>query len=653
MKKLFVAILLIFTFFSASAYASEGVPAVYFNGSAISSSDAFVSVDSTLYIDLKTIPLIFGIKMSVVADGDVFTFSNFVRNVTYDTDSGTMNIGDKNSFLSAVYPGEFPSYTANGKIYAPINMICTAFHYDIRNDERRNSVYISSYKYEIGLFNNDGTAIAYRSGNFGLVSRDGTRLTKFDYDAISNYDNPSLFRVTRNHRIGLCNSEGEALTDLIYDEITYESPDRIYLEKNNSKGVCDGYGNIIIPVKFDDVIYCDNKIAMIKNGRYWYVYDARYDTCSDKPYDEVYRITAGIHSDNPMIKGYYVVRNNKWGCVDSFGNTVIDIVYEGLDKFDNSGRARVVKDGKMGIIDCGGRIIIPVAYDYIYPFGNLSVTVAQVGNKYGVLSTTGEIVVPFEYDYLYSFNDSHSAVAYKDGKFGLVATDGTLVTEFKYEYMDDFKNNLAIAYDGGYGYIDHYGNEVIPCTHEEVKQGTTLSVFLKKDDKWALYSPTGHQYTGFDFEDAGAFSNGLSAVSVLTEEGELYGYVNDSGDVIIPFKYNQAQQFKYGKAIVRSGRYSGIIDVEGNEVIPFVYTGFNPSYDYEVIAAADENGKWGLISLTNDKLSEFEFDYIFEFENGYAPVLKNHSYGVMDTKGRLVTGIIYKTKEKAMSIVMD
>lgn len=651
MKRFFVTLLLIFIYFSVAAYASDSVPSVYVNGTMISQSEAFVSVDSVLYIDLKIIPSIFDTKMSVDSDGEVFTFSNAVRNATYDTDSGTLNIGDRNSFLSDVYPGEFPSFNSDGKIYAPVDMICRAFHYNLRQDEYKNELHINSYGYDVGLFNNEGTAIAHRSGKYGLVAHDGSRLTKFEYNAISNYDNPLIFRVVRSHRFGLCNSKGEALTEVIYEEITYESDGRIYLEKNGSKGVCDAYGNMIIPVKFDDVVYCDNKIAMVKNGRYWYVYNAPDDTLSEKHYDEVYRITAGIHSDNPMIKGYYVVKNGKWGCIDSFGNVVIDIIYDGLDKFDNLGRARVVKDDMMGIIDCGGRIIIPVAYDYVHPFGNLDVTVAQVGDKYGVLSSKGDIVVPFEYDYLHSFNDAQTAVAYKDGKFGLISVSGEAITEFKYDYMEDFNNNLALAYDDGYGYIDHNGNEVIECVHDEVKQGTALSVFLKKDGKWALFSPAGHQYTGFSFENAGAFSNGLSAVSVMTDYGEAYGYVNDSGDVIIPFKYNQAQQFKYGKAIVRTGSYSGIIDVEGNEVIPFVYTGFNPSYDYGVIAAADENGKWGLISLTNDKLSEFEYDYIFEFENGYAPVLENHSYGVMDTNGRLVTGIIYKTKEKAMSIV--
>ncbi len=652
MKKLLAFIIFLTVLsFCGLATASDGVPSVFFDGAAVELTEAFEVHSSEVYIDIKTIPSIFGTKMSVDSGGVVFTFSNSVRNATYDSASGTLNIGDKNSFLSEVYPGAFPSVKSGEKIYAPLAMIYKALYVNLRKDEFKNALYINTYGCEIGLFNSQGTAIACRNGNYGLVSHDGSRLTNFDYASISNYDNTVLFRVARNHRLGLCDSFGNLLTDVIYSDIVYESQNRIYLEKDGNKGVCDIYGNVIIPVKFDDVLYCDNKIAMVKNGRYWYVYDAATDTISEKRYDEVYRITAGVQSDNPMIKGYYVVSGGKWGCIDSFGNVVIDIIYEALDKFDNFGRARIIKDGKMGIADCGGRIIIPAAYDHLHPFGNLDVTVAQVGNKYGVLSALGEIVVPFDYDYLYSFNDAPSTVAYKDGRFGIISTNGEIISDFKYLYMEDFKNNLALAYDEGYGYIDHYGNEVIECVHHEVKQGTALSVFMKKDGKWALFAPTGQQYTGFNFETAGEFSNGLSAVSVMTEYGKAFGYVNDSGDVVIPFKYSSAQKFKYGKAIVSSGRYSGIIDVEGDVVIPFVYTGFNPSYDYGVIAAADENGKWGLISLSNSKLSDFEYDYIFEFENGYAPVLKNHKYGVIDTSGKLVTGVVYNTKENAMSVV--
>ena len=100
------------------------------------------------------------------------------------------------------------------------------------------------------------------------------------------------------------------------------------------------------------------------------------------------------------------------------------------------------------------------------------------------------------------------------------------------------------------------------------------------------------------------------------------------------------------------GKMHGIIDYEGSVVIPFEYTGFNPSYDYNVIAASDKNGKWGLIGFDNKPITPFVYDYISEFENGYATVISNGKHGLMDENGKIVVPAQYKTSEEAKNKLM-
>ncbi|MBE7052477.1 MAG: WG repeat-containing protein, partial [Ruminococcaceae bacterium] len=538
-------------------------------------------------------------------------------------------------------------YNLDGKIYIPLRMICTGLGMQIDYIEHTNSVVVNSIRDHVGIFNSDGVAVARRGNKYGLVNKSGELLTLFTYDEISNYDNPLLFKVTYDHRCGLIDTNGKLLTDIVYNEIRYESPSSIFLRIGNRMGMCDINGEIIIPVKYDDIAYCGNLIAMVKQNGKWYILNCSTQELSARGYDQVYKVTTGVQSDNDMIKGYYVENGGKWGYVDSFGNVVINPKYDALDKFDARGRARVISNNKIGIVDCGGRVLIPTAYDYLDSFGETDVAVAQVGQKFGVINDKFEVVVPFEYEYIYPFNNSNSTVAYKNEKFGIISTTGEHLTNFDYKYMEEFKNGLTLAYKDGYGYLDHNGNEIIECVHTDVKQGTALSVFLQKDNKWALFSPTGQNLTGFNYLDAGSFSNGLSAVSVVTDNGPRYGYVNDSGDCVINFEYDAAQSFKYGKAVVTKGKYSGIIDIEGNTIIPFVYTGFNPSYEHNVIAAANEYSQWGLISLRNEKLCEFKYDSILEFENGYAYVIKNHKFGIINNTGLEIVPPTHKTKEDA------
>lgn len=631
---------------------ADSVPEIYINGNEAEIYDSCMLVNSTVYVAPDAIARTFNLVLSVDTESVVYTFSNKVRTITYDAGSGSVNISDRNSFMYNVIEDAYPSYSENGKVYIPIRMICYGLYMDVNYIAEYNRVEITGISDSVGLFNNDGSAVAYRGGKFGIVNSTGEVLLKFSYDAITNYDNNSLYKITYNHKHGLADSRGRILTDVIYNEITYESPACIYLESEGLKGMCDISGNIIITVGYDDIIYCANRIAMVRLGKNWHILDCTKDELSFETYDEVYKITAGIQSDNHMIQGYYVMKNGKWGCVDSFGKLVIELKYDALDKFDTFGRARVILNGKFGVVDCGGRTIIPTAYDYIDTFDRLNVTVAQVGDKYGIIDYNHNVVVSFEYDYIYPFNNSVSSVAYKNDKFGVISASGELFTGFNYKYMEEFKNGMALAYDDGYGYINHYGQEVIKLEHDEVKQGTTTSVFLKKQGKWALFSSSGFNLTGYNFTNANGFSNGLAAVCVKTSLGESYGYVNDSGDTVIPFVYSMAQDFKYGKAIVSKGKYSGIIDIEGNEIIPFVYTGFNPSYDYGVIAAANEYSKWGLISLDNRKIVDFEYDYIFEFTDGYAYTLKNNKYGVVDEYGNILAKAEHKTKEDAYASIL-
>ncbi len=635
--------------FSIAVKADGSVPTVSVNGAEIDTSVGFVLHSDTLYASADTLSDLFKLTLSIDEFNIVHTFSTPTRMVTYDAASGSVNISDRRSFSYRVEDSAYPSYYNNGEFYIPFRMLCNSIGFDLYYDSIAHAVRVTRTSYYRGLYNAEGLAIVYKGFNYGVVDRDGNLILPITYDDISNYDSPSLFKLTDNHKCGLANKNGDIIADLLYNEISYISDGEIYLYKGDYKGMCDIYGNMIVPPEYDDIVYSGNKIAMVKDAGKWQLLYCNRNELSPVWYDEVYEITEGIQTDNSMIKGYYVLKGGKWGCIDSFGNTVIDFRYDALDKFDERGRARVIYNGKFGIIDCGGKIIIPPAYDYLYPFGKLSVTVAILGNRYGAIDTNGSVEIPFEYDHIYSFNNSPTTVAYKDKKFSVISADGQILSDKKYLYIEEFRNGLALAYSSGYGYIDHMGNEVIPCIHSEIKQGTALSVFLKKDNKWALFSPAGDNLTGYIYSNAGEFENGLSAVSIRDGRNDIYGYVNDSGDVIIPFKYSSAQKFKYGRAIVSNGSAYGIIDIEDRTVIPFEYSGFNPSYDYNVIAAANKSSKWGLIDFGNNILSDFIYDYIFDFNDDHAAVLYMNKYGVIDTSGRLVVDVNYSSAEEALA----
>ncbi|MCW3104739.1 MAG: Leptospira repeat protein [Bacteroidetes bacterium] len=111
-------------------------------------------------------------------------------------------------------------------------------------------------------------------------------------------------------------------------------------------------------------------------------------------------------------------------------------------------------------------------------------------------------------------------------------------------------------------------------------------MFLLSDTAFAQkkeHTPKASKYPGYDY--VGPFYNGRARVKKLNK----WGYIDTTGNVVVPPKYNEVENFTDSIARVRlSGKHGS---------------------------------RWGLIDLNGTILIEPTFDGIGEFINGRAPVL--------------------------------
>jgi hypothetical protein len=98
------------------------------------------------------------------------------------------------------------------------------------------------------------------------------------------------------------------------------------------------------------------------------------------------------------------------------------------------------------------------------------------------------------------------------------------------------------------------------------------------------------------YDYAGPFCQGVARVKL----DKKWGYIDTTGNVIIPPKYNEVENFSDGLARVRSGTKWGLVDISGREII-------KPT-----------------------------FDAIYEFVNGKAKVLLNGEHYYMNKEGQRV-----------------
>ena len=189
------------------------------------------------------------------------------------------------------------------------------------------------------------------------------------------------------------------------------------------------------------VVYGENGGIMNRNGEFAMRYPFKSLRKSPFSTDFIYSIEShepkfGIMSNDLMLKtepvyraigslpgGYavFTARSNQFAIVNLSGKQITGFEFEpSRDLADSDGMFILLKPtdngNKYGMIDTLGNTIIPFIYDKIHPCGN-DLAIVDVNQKMGIADRTGNLVLPIEYDLIHPFVNGVLLVR-KNGKFG-------------------------------------------------------------------------------------------------------------------------------------------------------------------------------------------------------------------------------------------
>lgn len=92
----------------------------------------------------------------------------------------------------------------------------------------------------------------------------------------------------------------------------------------------------------------------------------------------------------------------------------------------------------------------------------------------------------------------------------------------------------------------------------------------------------------------------------VIREGGRYGYMDAGGQVVIPARYEMAEAFHEGLALVQQNGQFGYINAQGEEVIA---PQFEDAWHFsEGLAPVQVDGRWGYINRTGRLVIEAQFD---------------------------------------------
>ncbi len=212
-----------------------------------------------------------------------------------------------------------------------------------------------------------------------------------------------------------------------------------------------------------------------------------------------------------------------------------------------------------------------------------------------------------------NFSEGRASVINKEGKLGVIDKKGKVIIPFEYDYS-------VFTYSDG-----------IMCCHKN------------KEDTWYYFDHDGKQL--FETHDGGPsqFSDGY-ACKYCSDDGKYY-YIDKTGKPAFGGKkWEWADTFSDGMALVYEGNGWGFINTEGELVIPCKYSsraeenpeGFHDGLALVVTDPARE--RVSFIDKTGKKAFEREFLTACSFSEGLASIFDEEQdrWGYIDKTGKTV-----------------
>lgn len=293
---------------------------------------------------------------------------------------------------------------------------------------------------------------------------------------------------------------------------------------------------------------------------------------------KLFGLTAQLHSNDSLyafIKKYSttLTRESAWKAL--YSNYVKDYSQEELSGFLRAYPDYPYNDKILKEIELSNRILIPLE---------------GTNEKTGYIDTLGNWVIAPVYDDALEFSEGFAAVCRNDSCF-YINKEGQKTTDMVFDETENYQQGIAI---------------------------------VKKQSAYYLINRSA-QFMSQAYQDISKSSDGLFVCKL----NNLYGAINDKGEIIIPFTYNKLGNFKNGYAYYMTSHY-GLVDLQ-NHTLKAQWEWIS-DVDTNGIAIVKKAGKFGLMTVSGSVILAAQFDYITSAPGPLYLVVKNGLYGFYNTK---------------------
>lgn len=202
-------------------------------------------------------------------------------------------------------------------------------------------------------------------------------------------------------------------------------------------------------------------------------------------------------------------------------------------------------------------MIIPALYEEALPFkeGLAGVRTKPCDDNctYFYIDKHGDRAIEGNFNFTGDFNNGLAIVGIGNCDadsclYGLINKAGKWVVPPTYEELNDPAEGMYLVSKGNkYGYLNADGKLVIDLIFTDALPFSDGTAGVEKDSTWFFIDKTGKQLFVGGFQDVSSFKEDLCAA---TTDGVNWGYIDKTGNFVIPPLYEAADDFDSSFAVV-------------------------------------------------------------------------------------------------------
>jgi WG containing repeat len=389
-----------------------------------------------------------------------------------------------------------------------------------------------------------------KDSRWGLIDQRGQLVAAPRYDAVQALEG-GFTRIVLEGRFGLLDSNGR---ELIAPQFTFLKALSGALWATNLGGACEG--------------------GECEGGK-WGIYNVRTQQQIPPTYSLILDSSAAgfLLANVGGDCDYRDCKGGRWALIGTDGGILLEPQYGRISP-QNARQAFIQRNGRWGLFDLArNQSTIPAQFNrlaFVTPTtvaafsGDSAALLSTKGDTligfqyqdfrdaarglfqykhqdvWGLIDSTGRVIIPAQFDRLLVANADWVKV-WKSGQVGLYTVSGACVSPPIFREALVEPGRLALVSQGlAWGAITLDGRTVLPISHEKVgRTGDTLAYYYERNAvKWVDLS--GKVVKGINYEQIAPFERGVAKV---VSAGKT-GLINQEGNWLIPMRFDEMNVFR-------------------------------------------------------------------------------------------------------------